>query len=111
MRHFWRITRLLMTAMALVSAAVAPAFSPAYGMALLLMALSGVIAVYGQLKTAIVNLALTSVTVMLGPWSLSAFHSVFSLLLFLLPVLIGFGGVLFGIHTLQRGTSGRQPLS
>lgn len=103
-----RTLRILMTAASLIALAISPAFSPAIFIALLLMTLSGVIAFFGQLKTAVANLGITSLALAVGPLGIDHIHSLHGLLLFLTPMLVGFLGLMIGVNRLQREKSPRQ---
>lgn len=94
--------RVLLTLASLIAVVTSPAFSPSIVLALLLMALSGVIAIFGQLKTAIVNLAICSVAIILGPWNITTIDSITSLLLFLVPMAVGYGGLLIGVSKVSQ---------
>ncbi len=80
-------------------------FSPAILLAILLMCLSGVIAYFGQLKLGIVNLALTSVALANSPVTdISRMESPLTAVFYLVPVAIGFGGVLLGVRRVQHAS-------
>ena len=80
-------------------------FSAAILLAIFLMCLSGVIAYFGQLKLGIVNLALTSIALSVSPTTdISRMDSPLTAIFYLVPVVIGFGGVLFGVHRIQHAS-------
>jgi len=78
-------------------------FSAAILLAGFLMCLSGVVAYFGHLKFGIFNLALTSIALAVSPASdVSRMDSPVVAILFLVPVIIGFGGVLLGTYRVQH---------
>ncbi len=80
------------------------AFTPAVGLAFFLMAICGPIAYFGHLRVAVLNLGLTSVAVGISPVTdMSQFgHSISLAVLYAVPFIFGYGGVLHGVSKLQR---------
>lgn len=100
------------TLLALFSVVVSPAaFTPAVFLAFSLMCVSGLAGCFGHLKWAVATLAITSVAVGISPVAdMARFgHSVLLAVSYSVPVIIGFGGVLLGVHHLQnrRNTGNR----
>jgi hypothetical protein len=91
--------------LALFSVVASPAaFTPAVLLAFLLMCISGLAGWLGHLKWAIATLAISSVAVGISPVTdMDQFgHSMFLAMLYSLPVVFGFGGVILGVYKLQR---------
>lgn len=75
------------------------AFLPAVGLAFILMALAGLMALCGYLRLAVVNLALCSIAVAISPVTeFSLFvHSLPLTVLYATPFIVGFGGLLMAL--------------
>lgn len=92
----------LMTLLSLISAAGMPAgFPPAIVLTLCLITISGVIAILGYVRTATLNIAITSISLMISPLTIGHFHNVSDFLIFFVPVLIGYIGLFVGVFRLQ----------
>ena len=95
-----------MTLLSLISFLGSPVgFPPAIALTLFLIAISGVIATFGYVRTATLNIAITSISIMISPLSIEHFESAMSFLVFCVPVLIGYSGLFIGVSRLQRKTS------
>ena len=80
-------------------------FPPAIILNLFLMATGGIIAIFGHLKTATLNIAITSSAIMISPLGIEYFHSVTPFLLYCIPVIIGFSGLLISVTKIQNEIS------
>jgi len=100
--------RVFVTLLSLFCIVASPAaFTPAVALAFILMCLSGVAAIFGHINFAVINLALTSIAIGISPVTdMSRFgHSILLACLYVVPFIIGFGGVLYGVIKLQRSVS------
>lgn len=78
-------------------------FSPAVALAILLMCMSGVVANFGHVKFAILNLALTSIALAVSPATdVLRMESPLAAILWMVPIIIGFGGVMLAVHRMQK---------
>lgn len=100
------IPKVLMVFLSILSIMGSPGlFPPAIILAIALMCLSGLIALFGHIKLAIINLALTSIALGVSPVSdISSYYSALPAFLFLIPFIIGYGGLLIAISKVQNIT-------
>ena len=98
--------KVYMTLLSLAPFAGSPVgFPPAIALTLFLIATGGIIAIFGHLKTATLNIAITSSAIMTSPLGIEQFHSVTPFLLYCIPVIIGFGGLFIGVTKIQNEIS------
>jgi len=90
-----------MTSSSLVAMLVSPAFTPAIALSLFVMLSCGIAAVYGYLKTSVLNIAISSLTIALGPLDIGHFHNLLTVLMFGIPFLVGYGGLYWGVSKVQ----------
>ena len=92
----------LMTLLSLISSVGMPVgFPPAIVLTLCLIAVSGIIAIFGYVRTAILNIAITSISIMISPMTIEHYHNVSDFFIFFVPVLIGYSGLFIGVSRLQ----------
>lgn len=79
-------------------------FTASFFLALVLIASSGIVAIYGNLQIAIIMLFLNIIAVNLSPFKIMEVFggSLFLFSFFILPFVIGFGGTMIGVKKLQR---------
>ena len=105
MRTLIFIPKLLLLFLSIFCIMASPAaFTPAVFLAFLLMCISGVIAVFGEINLAVLNLALNSIAIGISPVTdMEHFgHSISLSILYAIPFVVGFGGVIIGIIKLRR---------
>lgn len=101
--NFLRFLMLLLSAFAIASAPAG--FPPGLVLTLFLFFFAGLLGALGQLKLAGLSLALNSFALAISPATdLSRFHNWnwYSALIYLVPVIVGFTGLLVGIYRLQE---------
>lgn len=95
-----RSLMLILSAFAIAAAPVG--FPPGIVLSLLLMCIAGALAVFGQLKLAGLSLALNSIALAISPLTdISRLSNWHPLLIYLIPLTIGFTGLIIGISKLQ----------
>jgi hypothetical protein len=101
-KDFFRALVTLISLFCIIASSAA--FTPAVMLAFLIMCISGVAAVFGQVNFAVINLALTSIAIGISPATdMEHFgHSILLACVYTVPFIIGFGGVLYGVTKLQR---------
>lgn len=100
---------LLLSILAIASAPVG--FPPGMALTLLLFCIAGVLAIFGQLKLAGLSLALNSFALAISPATdINRFHDLYwySSLIYLVPVIFGFTGLIIGINRLQNNQQSQE---
>jgi len=101
-KDFFRVFLTLISLFCIIASPAA--FTPAVMLAFLIMCISGVAAVFGQVNFAVINLALTSIAIGISPVTdMENFgHSILLACVYTVPFIIGFGGVVYAVTKLQR---------
>ena len=77
-------------------------FTPAVFLSFAFMPVAGVMAAYGHFYFAIIMLCLSSVAISVSPIRDILFISVNNALFALVPVILGYGGLMLGIYQLRK---------
>lgn len=93
----------LLLLISIICVFVSPAaFTPAVFLSFAFMPVAGVMAIYGHFYFAIMMLCLSSITVSLSPITDVLLNSISNALYALVPVILGYSGLMLGIYKLRR---------
>ncbi len=103
MRILEKIGKGLLLFISIICVYASPAaFTGAVFLSLAFMLVAGAMAVYGHIYFAIMMLCLSSIAVSLSPITDVLLNSISNALFALVPVILGYGGLMLGIYRLRR---------